>query len=86
MSNVHLNAAWYWDCPRCRRRNFAEAVPAELTAAEIDADREGLAYLLRTEPWKVPPNVSEDLVTLPDSVECKLCGEEYGIAPDVNPR
>ena len=65
---VVLRPAFVWNCPRCDRQHFLEAIPAELNFEE----RQELI-----EEHGVDPSSLTSFLTSSEHVECVNCGSDF---------
>lgn len=79
--NARLLSAYVWDCDECGVENFERAIVAELT----DEDREEMfREFHELDEWAELPENWRDfqMVTRPDGVTCKACGEVFEAEDD----
>lgn len=78
---VSLEQAWFWECPRCRKGNYARSVQADISEAPEAAVRE----MLDLEPWEeLPEDVEGQFVTAPEFVKCAHCSVEFPCFADAD--
>ena len=70
MEAAKLDLAFAWTCPKCSTRNYLDGVPAELSMDELDFVVEELDIENRQ-------SLPGRLMTIPDTVRCDVCDEEY---------
>jgi hypothetical protein len=71
---VSLEQAWFWQCPRCQKGNYARSVAADMTEVPEDTVRE----MLGLESWQeIPADIGCQFVTAPEFVKCAHCSAEF---------
>ena len=76
MSHVELHQAWHWTCDECGRNNFARSVTADLSGLTEDEIRNYALQLgiIDVHETEIPEG---SFVTVPNTVTCEHCGEQY---------
>lgn len=74
MTFAQLDAAYVWECPACKVRQYVDSVPVELNASEA---REA------SKDTGIPEHILHScLCCMPDEVECQSCGSVYATEGD----
>lgn len=70
---VTLHTAYSWDCPSCKKRNYADG-----QTPPSDIVEDGLRNHLNLEAWEsIPTEADGQWVCIPDSVKCDGCSLEF---------